>query len=198
MNKILPLLLIPLLAAACHPKPDKKVTTADEVVNHTVLPEKRPTETAPTFLVTGKVVYHGNYCGGAAPSREMMEEARKAKPLAGKKFYIRRGTFNDVNNKLMDSVVTNENGNFSCTLPSGEYTLLLPEQKDKATLDNWRSKQANIEVTDETCLKDWFTKGFRSFTVDDAPADLPLIEIYRRCFLPDGIECLSYTGPMPP
>ena len=41
------------------------------------------------FKVTGNILVAGSYCGGAAPSKEMEEEARRPKPFANQGFLIR-------------------------------------------------------------------------------------------------------------
>ena len=46
------------------------------------------------FKVTGNILVAGSYCGGAAPSKEMEEEARRPKPFANQGFLIRAGKMN--------------------------------------------------------------------------------------------------------
>ncbi|MEO6304003.1 MAG: hypothetical protein ABIP51_12605 [Bacteroidia bacterium] len=68
-------------------------------------------------LVSGQINYTQPYCGGARPTPEMLEDAQRAKPYANKTIIIISGK------GKVDSVKTNNGGEFKTTLKIGNYKL---------------------------------------------------------------------------
>jgi hypothetical protein len=194
------LLLTPLLLLfACQPKPaapsDKQ--TADAPADRADKPAKPPVESAPKYEVHGYVETLGSYCGGAAPSREMMEEMSKPKPSVGTKIYFRKGKVNDLSQPIVDSLVVDDQGNYSINLPNGDFVMLLPEMRDSSAIKSWRAKESKIRVASEECLKDWFRKGIIAINVMDGSLNVANITLEKPCMLPLGSVCLRWDGPRP-
>ena len=148
-------------------------------------------------LVSGKLEQISRYCGGAQPSQQMLDNFKIPKPLKEYTLYLKQGTANDPNASAIDSTTTNDKGEFNFTLPSGEYVIISKTQFSLVNL-NAITDQKYIEIYDQKCLEDWFSKGLIQFTViDRAINDLNLIR-NKKCDIPDGIPCLKYTGPLRP
>ncbi|MBA3683066.1 MAG: prealbumin-like fold domain-containing protein [Bacteroidetes bacterium] len=111
-----------------------------------------------SFNLSGKVTQTSAYCGGAAPSEEMMAEYAKAKPYAGKTFYIRKGNVNSLKKKVILSFKADENGKFSFQLPPGIYSIIQEVQVNKLNVNKYNTKgslHADVE-----CLKKWWLKPY--------------------------------------
>ncbi len=217
MKKVLFLVILGLSIGACRtPKPLE--VKPDETKGSALPPDPHHPElkadTLKADTLKGKVFHNGsggyptgvhgtvtiasNYCGGAAPSREMEEELARPKPYPGKKLYLRKGKTNDVRSPLIDSVITDAEGKFHLQLKPGDYCLLLPEQKSMAAFNALRGYQ-QLVVTDEACFKNWFAKGFYTFRVEEDGHSVEFkLDIFRQCFVPEGVDCLDYIGPYPP
>ena len=46
------------------------------------------------FLIKGKVTQTWSYCGGAAPTEEILEQCARPQPYNGKVFFLRKGKVN--------------------------------------------------------------------------------------------------------
>src|SRR5687768_12514434 len=91
--------------------------------------------------VSLKLSYYTPYCGGARPTKEIEEEARKPKPLSGKTIML-------VKDAEIDSVRTDKNGMMKKKLRNGEYKLLESWRYYHGTPDG--SEMSNY---DRDCLK---------------------------------------------
>lgn len=85
------------------------------------------------------------YCGGAAPTQEVMDETQKIKPYANKTFFIYK------KGKCVDSTTSNELGVFTVKLAKGSYNLY--ERWKKVKTGPWGD---DIAEYDKLCLeKEW-------------------------------------------
>ncbi len=188
-----------LLLFACQPKPaangDKQ--TSGTAVDKPDKATKPPVESAPKFEVHGYMETLGSYCGGAAPSREMMEEMSKPKPSAGVKVYFRKGKVNDLSQPIVDSLVVDDQGNYSINLPNGDFVMLLPEMRDSSAIKSWRAKDSKTRIASEECVRNWFRKGIIAFNVMDGSLSVATITLEKPCLLPLGSSCLRWEGPRP-
>ena len=146
--------------------------------------------------ISGKIEMTGGYCGGAPPPKELLERARQKRPLADYKLYIIEGSENTRHATIIDSTVTDSNGIFEFYLPAGEYVLLSPHQKDRAIFRN-NLHNDYIAIKDLDCLEEWWQKGLMKLIVRDQPIDNIYFHFQKPCFLPAGVPCLVYTGPLP-
>ncbi len=85
------------------------------------------------------------YCGGAAPTQEILDETQKIKPYSNKTFFIYQ------KGKCIDSVTSNEQGVFTVKLAKGNYNLY--ERWKRAKTGPWGDA---ISEYDKLCLeKEW-------------------------------------------
>jgi len=153
--------------------------------------EKKVTQT-----ITGKITTSGSYCGGMAPSEEMLRNVQATRPMSGFMIYVKKGTENKLSAPILDSTYTNSNGEYSFNLPKGEYVLLQKNQLDKSIFETYKSSKW-LQV-DSECMESWWKKGLISITVENENIDSLNFHFRKRCFVPEYIPCLRYTGPYPP
>lgn len=86
--------------------------------------------------------YYEPYCGGARPTDEILAEAQKPKPYAGRKVILisRSGK--------ADTLTTDAKGKIKVKLKKGEYTLVEPWRYYKRSFNG-----APLEQFDKECLK---------------------------------------------
>ena len=149
------------------------------------------------MLVTGVIEFTGRYCGGANPPKMILENARKKRPLTDYKLYVKAGKLNRPAAPIIDSSITNAEGRFEFNLPPGEYVVLTEFHLNKDIFRNW-SNDRYIGVSDWRCLEEWWQKGLTRIKVDNRPLDNLYLHFQKQCFLPIGVPCLEYTGPLPP
>lgn len=152
-------------------------------------------QTKQKYTVSGKVRHSFAYCGGAAPSEEMMAEFTKQKPYAGKTFYIRKGKTNNVKAKVILSFKADTAGNFSFQLPPGIYSIIQEPQVKKLNIKFYKKQHI---TADESCLKTWWEKPYYILEVKDKNINGLDFKFHHPCFISDDIPCLQYNGPMPP
>jgi len=164
-----------------------------ETTNNEADDENKETE----YIVSGTIQYSESYCGGARPTDEMLEEITRPENYPGKRLFVVNGNINQSEKKIIAAIISDSAGKFSVLLPPGEYCIIQPEQRDKKIFTKYDNPDDNIEA-DEKCLTEWFKTCLFSFKVESSPVTEIQLMFHRPCFLPEGIPCLSYTGPMPP
>jgi hypothetical protein len=153
--------------------------------------EKKVTQT-----ISGTITTSGSYCGGVAPSKEMLEDAQATRPISGFMIYVKKGTENKLSSCIVDSTSTDSKGNYSFDLRPGKYVLLQKEQLNK---DVYKTYEASKWLqADVDCMKLWWEKGLSTITVEKENIDSLNFHFQKRCFIPLGISCLRYSGPYPP
>ena len=121
------------------------------------------------FKISGNIYNNAIYCGGAAPSEELLNYLATERPSANSKFYIRKGNINKPGEEIYKVIHTNANGFFTTELPKGKYIAITAEKFNAETLPQmegcgWLKKQDfKIIVTGE----DLNSKSH--FTVDCNP-----------------------------
>lgn len=150
----------------------------------------------PVLKVSGKVTKSGSYCGGAFPSEETLQNAQAVIPLNGFMVYVKKGSENKLSSPVLDSASTNSDGDYSFKLPKGEYVLLRKNQLDKSVFETY-SASSQLQV-DVECLEAWWKKGLATITIENENIDSLNFHFRKRCFVPDYMPCLRYTGPHPP
>ena len=68
------------------------------------------------------------YCGGAAPSEDMIDNMKKAIPFANHKFVIKKSTTDANATTILKEFSTDEKGNFSVSLLKGSYVVFIQEK----------------------------------------------------------------------
>ncbi len=104
--------------------------------------------------LTQKISFIQPYCGGARPTAQMEEDARKAKPYANKSIII-------ISEKgKADSVKTDKDGSFKKTLKIGKYKLYEAWRYYKKTPDG-----SSMTEFDLACLKLEWQKEFKVINI---------------------------------
>ena len=146
--------------------------------------------------ISGKVTQTSSYCGGAAPSEEMLRQYEQPTPYAGKVFYVRKGNTNDLKQPVVLKFKSDSSGKFSFRLAPGVYSIIQEEQVKALNLKKYVS---NSEVSvDQTCLKTWWKKPYQVLVIKDKEVKDLNFNFYHPCFISGDIPCMTYTGPMPP
>ena len=153
--------------------------------------EKKVTQT-----ISGTITTSGSYCGGVAPSKEMLEDAQATRPMSGFMIYVKKGTENKLSSCIVDSTFTDSKGNYSFDLRPGKYVLLQKEQLNKNIFETYKSSKS-IQV-DHDCMQLWWKKGLTTITVNTEGMNNLNFHFQKRCFIPLSIPCLRYVGHYPP
>lgn len=105
--------------------------------------------------VTLNVTLTSNYCGGAAPSDDMIAKLKEPKKFSNKSFYIssKKGLQED-----MKELKTSVDGVISTTLANGTYFIFLPEKKT--------TKHSGKDRSESDCDK-WKNTPNGTFTVSE-------------------------------
>ena len=146
-----------------------------------------------TKKISGKITTSETYCGGEEPSREMLEQVQAPKPMRGFMIYVKKGTENKLSSPIIDSTYSNSDGKYSFNLPKGEYVLLWKKQLDKSVFEIYKTRKHIHVVVD--CMKLWWKKGLTTITVENKNIKNLNFHFQKRCYTPDYIPCLTYTGP---
>ncbi len=156
--------------------------------------ENETNSTSKEYSVSGKVEETRSYCGGAKPSPEILKRLQTPTPYAGKKFYIRKGNTNNINEKVILNFTVDSIGNFSFKLPSGIYSIVQEEQLTEIKASNFKSKTIDV---DEKCLTEWWQKPYYLLEVKNENISNLNFSFHKACFVPLDIPCLKYVGPSP-
>ncbi len=143
--------------------------------------------------VLGHVQQQDQYCGGARLPQEKLDEITRVKPFPNKTFYVRSGSINTLESKVVASFTTDQQGRFSITLPPGIYSIILEEQLNTIDYELYRGKNQQV---DEKCLAEWWKKPYYVLTVPPSTPPDPLRFLFiHRCHLTTDIPCITYSGP---
>lgn len=146
------------------------------------------------YILTGRVLRQRVYCGGARPSKEMLDQLSRLVPYPDKTFYIKKGKTNKANAEVVARFTTDAEGLFSIKLPRGIYSILLEEQLQ--VIDTKKHTTTNQKI-DEDCLAEWWRTPYHILDVQGSFIP-PLNFIFtNRCFLNTDIPCVTYTGHRP-
>jgi hypothetical protein len=151
-----------VLLASCTPKiqtssiPD----VHDEVVVKVDSAQVDPPFEGETVSVSGTVFYTASYCGGAAPSREMLDNAQKPHPLANYTLIARSGTTNRLGSNMVAKTTTDADGRFEFHLPRGTFCIVLGEKEAKRAPEffnnpTWRSTKTAIRGGSTPAISQW-------------------------------------------
>lgn len=162
---------------------------------------KRPvSKQAEEKLVSGTILQTEAYCGGAAPSQQMLDELRMPKPLAGKTIYLKRGQENDPEAPVVASATSDQRGEFSLSLASGWYVVVDESKKDKASynymLANFAKESAQYSPVDRKCLDQWIGEADLVFEVADTDLSGVNITFHKPCSW-NSFPCVRFIGKRP-
>lgn len=111
----------------------------------------------------GKVTFVSPYCGGAAPSKEILEEMRRPRPLEQYEFFLKGGTRNN-GGPVLHRFRTDGAGNFNISLPPGNFCLCAREQTLSAAFHP-ELYEFEAMLTDETAYTTWWKECRYSFQI---------------------------------
>ena len=151
--------------------------------------------TRQSYLISGQVTQTSSYCGGARPSQEMLDQIATPVAYPNKKFYIRKGKTNSLNNNFLKSFTTDKDGNFTIRLRKGIYSIILEEQLKEINSADYTSTNQQV---DTSCIKEWWSKPYSILEVKNKNITQLNFNFHHRCFVTNDIPCLNYVGPMPP
>ena len=137
---------------------------------------------APVASVHGVVQSQGGYCGGAAPTQEMLAAASRPNPVASAHFLVRVGTANSASPPEAQ-FTTKPDGSFELAVPPGDYCIVTDAKRTLAVTPSQYADRACLEQVQRTCDATWH--------VPAAGLD-GSVTMARSCFGP------CYHGPMPP
>ena len=150
-------------------------------------------------VVSGSVTQTYPYCGGARPTKEILEEMAEPKPFPGKKFYVIKGEINSKTREVILDFTSDTEGNFSFSIEPGTYAIILEEQVKEPDASKYTSQFVKM---DEECFKKWWEAPYYLLQVEktEKPAKISglIFNFNHRCFLSHDIPCLQYDGPQPP
>ncbi|MFN3404112.1 MAG: prealbumin-like fold domain-containing protein [Cytophagaceae bacterium] len=155
------------------------------------------------YIVKGRVTFTSSYCGGAAPTDEILELHQRQQPLANKTLYIRQGKENNTAKKIISTIITDSKGEFQISLPPGNYVVVDDRKRDK-NLFNQILKDHSQETeyyykTDIVCLQDWIKTPDATFCITGKEKSFLPVEInYHLPCSWGSVPCTQYTGPLPP
>lgn len=142
-----------------------------------------------TYSVEGTITETSAYCGGVAPSPE--QQFPKPYPKAGIKLLVRKGNFNNPEEKIIDSFVSDAQGKFKIALPAGTYTFIEPWKREK-----YKTPQNDRNLTyDTACYRKKYHQPDYTLEVKKKVTDIN-IHFQRPCAW--TTPCIIYNGPKPP
>ena len=156
---------------------------------------KKATTVLPSFTLSGQILIVETYCGGAAPSRELLEEIRRPKPCLEKYFFLKKGDANSAKNPVIDVINVDSAGRFSFQLKQGSYCIIQDFQTKPIQLENYKTGN-NFEYQGDDCMRKYWADCYQTIELKENINDL-IITVYKKCF-GNGNPCMIYTGPMPP
>lgn len=145
--------------------------------------------------IQGIVKFTYDYCGGAAPSDEMLKRLQTPRAISNYILYLKAGTKNN-DTPVLDSSNCNEQGQYNFKVKPGKYVILTVDQIKNFSTKNYTSKY--LQVDDEQCLKQWWENGLYKVTVGNEDVALADTILNQRCNGLGLIPCMSFTGPLPP
>lgn len=148
----------------------------------------------------GVVTYSTNYCGGAAPTEEIVSEMNAKKPYANIWLYIRRGEKNNIRSKIVAKVKTDSLGKFSVKLRQGTYSIVDSRKKNSRFINSLikmvKQPKAGYKLTDKSCLLNWLQTPdvVVRLTTDTFKCELHYV---MQCSW-NKYPCMHYLGQYPP
>ena len=146
-----------------------------------------------SVLIKGYVTHTEDYCNGAAPTPEILEELAAEKPASGKIIYVKIGSINKSTTKLVKKIKTDASGRFELYLKPGLTYYFVEEWKAKV----FKAPQNTNEITwDIQCLRKRYACPDFVLKVKASNNSEVHINYHKVCdFRP---YCGSFSGPLPP
>jgi hypothetical protein len=144
------------------------------------------------YTLTGCVILHKPYCGGAYPTDEITNGYDYK--YCNQKFGI---VTDSIDRKPVATFTTDDEGCFKVSLTKGHYYIYSASKlvSFEYFFKQNSQKTYNTKPRDKNCFKKWYnTPEFELTITQDTNITITL---YEKCFV--GLNpCLQYTGPYPP
>jgi hypothetical protein len=160
--------------------------TSLSVFSFTLLSGKKK---AVQYAVEGTIFEIQPYCGGAAPPPEL--EHPIPKPKEGIKLLIREGNYNNPEEPVIDSLISDKEGKFIIKLAPGTYSLIEPWKKGKFAVP----QNSQYTTYDTACYRKRYYESDYTLVVKNKMKDVA-ITFQRYCSWSQ--PCVKYDGPKPP
>ncbi len=141
-------------------------------------------ETAPAAgrrTVSGRVVQTSEYCGGAAPTEEMLESLRKEKPFPHKELFIRAGTLNKYSWPIVQKFTSDAEGSFKIALPPGDYCVVDASKKDELKIPATAKGNQKEGESRANCLQKWYRTCDKILNVGKQNLKGVVIKFHHPC-----------------
>lgn len=146
-----------------------------------------------TVTVTIYVTQTSDYCGGAAPSEEILQRLATPMPLPGKTICIKNGVRNYATNPVYKTVVADENGKIVIELPYNKIFSLWDQSKTKPFV---LPPNTQYLQWDRACLYQKYMTPEKVIKTSKKENIEISINFHNACFYRP--YCGTYSGPLPP
>jgi hypothetical protein len=144
------------------------------------------------ILVKGYITSTEDYCNGARPTDEMLQDLAQEKPLANKIIFIKTIPKNPKTKPIFKKIKTDPNGRFEVLLLNGTQYHFLEEWKAK----NFIAPKNTQDVTwDIDCLRARYNTPDLVLNVDKTHNRV-FINYHKPCYF--NPYCGQYSGPIAP
>lgn len=152
-----------------------------------------PSNAQSKVCIKGYVTSTEDYCGGARPSDEMLQDLSTPKPFANKVIYVKMGTVNKNSNKTVKKLTTDANGRFSVMLSPGNTYYFIEEWKAKVFVTPKNTREL---VWDIPCLRKRYASP--DFVIKLKKGANPEVQINYHQNCSHNPYCGQFSGPLPP
>ena len=148
--------------------------------------------------ISGKVTQTSDYCGGAPPPQELIDELLKEKAFPNKKLYIRESAVNMLSKPVIKEFTVGDNGTFEISLPSGQYCIIEDVKKENLKIPDFSEinkelpSYSQYRIQSEKCFKDWWETCDKILLVNNQDITDFVIKFHHDC----GQPCVE-GGPLP-
>lgn len=143
--------------------------------------------------VKGYVTTTQSYCGGAAPSSELLAELATPKPLAHKVLYVKLGAQNTSKSVVVKKIISDDSGRFAVQLRVGQTYCFVEDWKAQPFV---LPQNTQTVVWDIHCLRQRYAQADYVISVKKKRNSTVAINYAIPCFY--APYCGTYTGPLPP
>ncbi len=140
-----------------------------------------------------QVTQTSDYCGGAAPSEEILQEMKKPSPCLQKMIYLKSGTKNSSSLPILDSAKTDE---------WGRVKFKINKRLNYCIVESWKAwpfkKPDPTEFIqwDYVCLQQAYEKPDYLIKSGTLLKNTIQLNYHKSCFY--NPFCGNYSGPLPP
>lgn len=104
----------------------------------------------PTPTITGLIENNRDYCGGAAPPQDLLDQLATYQISSNQTFYVRQGNVNTPFTAVFKTFTTDINGKYNIQLPAGNYAVISQENYETESNPDIDSSCAYLITPDFT------------------------------------------------